>query len=239
MPTEIENIFGVKSGVNLIEPVNLNINPLDIPKVLYPTLGSWNVFQNYLQKNNFVRNPQFNKNQEDTNKIIAEYNNSIANPNFQKITQDAIVAAQTFHKKNDPKIQIDGWVGSQTSQLKYPNSLLIFEGKSNSEPYIPKNNKGFLPIIWGNKRFVVKAEIQSEYAKKNLFAPNSTWEQYDENIHKSTLQTNKLPQSWYTLDQNTEITKNAAQFELKRKQEEIKASTSKAITNLKFKINNI
>ena len=239
MPTEIENIFGVKSGVNLIEPVNLNINPLDIPKVLYSTLGSWNVFQNYLQKNNFVRNPQFNKNQEDTNKIIAEYNNSIANPNFQKITQDAIVAAQTFHKKNDPKIQIDGWVGSQTSQLKYPNSLLIFEGKSNSEPYIPKNNKGFLPIIWGNKRFVVKAEIQSEYAKKNLFAPNSTWEQYDENIHKSTLQTNKLPQSWYTLDQNTEITKNAAQFELKRKQEEIKASTSKAITNLKFKINNI
>ena len=32
---------------------------------------------------------------------------------------------------------------------------------------IPADPKGFLPIIWGNKRFVISAEIQTTYNKKN------------------------------------------------------------------------
>ena len=234
MPTEIENIFGVKSGVNLIEPVNLNINPLDIPKVLYSTLGSWNVFQNYLQKNNFVRNPQFNKNQEDTNKIIVEYNNSITNPNFQKITQDAIVAAQTFHRKSDPKVQINGWVGSQTSQLKYPSAVLMYERAKDQD--IPADPKGFLPIIWGNKRFVISAEIQTTYNKKKLFAPLSSWIQYYENIHVD-LQTKYIQNSWYTLNQETKITKSASEIESQRKIEKTNSQKLKDITDKKLEIN--
>ena len=69
----------IKSGVNLTDIVNLNVNPLDIIKFLYPTLSSWNAFQAYLHKNNFVRDPSFNKNQIDTTKIINNYNNSITN----------------------------------------------------------------------------------------------------------------------------------------------------------------
>ena len=172
----------------------------------------------------FVRDPQFNKNQADTTKVIDDYNKSITNPNLQKITQASIIAAQTFHKISDPKVQIDGWVGSQTSQLKYPDSLIMFENKSNSKLYIPKSDEGFIPIIWGNKRFVMKATLQKQYGEKGLFAPYSVWEPYDENIHKSTLQTQSLQKSWYTLDQNTEIVKNAAQLELQRKAEEVKAN---------------
>ena len=49
----------IKSGVNLTDIVNLNVNPLDIIKFLYPTLSSWNAFQAYLHKNNFVLLSQF------------------------------------------------------------------------------------------------------------------------------------------------------------------------------------
>jgi hypothetical protein len=233
-PPNTDNIFGATSNVNLTDIVKLNLNPLDIPKSLYLTLGSWNAFQNYLQKNNLVRKSEFNKNQEDTNKIIAEYNNSIINPNFQKITQDAIVAAQTFHKKSDPKVQIDGWVGSQTSQLKYPSAILMYERAKDQD--IPANPKGFIPIIWGNKRFVISAEIQTTYDKKGLFAPFSSWIQYDENIHVD-LQTNYIQNSWYTLNQETKITKSASEIESQRKIEKINSQKSKAITDIKLAIN--
>ena len=233
-PPNTDNIFGATSNVNLTDIVKLNENPLDIPKSLYLTLGSWNTFQKYLQKNNLVRNPQFNKNQEDTNKFIAEYNNSITNPNFQKITQDAIVAAQTFHKKSDPKVQIDGWVGSQTSQLKYPSAVIMYERAKDQD--IPADPKGFLPIIWGNKRFVISAEIQTTYNKKKLSAPFSSWIQYDENIHVD-LQTNYIQNSWYTLNQETKITKSASEIESQRKIEKINSQKLKEITDIKYKIN--
>jgi hypothetical protein len=233
-PPNTDNIFGATSNVNLTDIVKLNENPLDIPKSLYLTLSSWNAFQKYLEKNNLVRKPEFNKNQEDTNKNIEEYNNSITNPNFQKITQDAIVAAQTFHKKSDPKVQIDGWVGSQTSQLKYPSAVLMYERAKDQD--IPADPKGFLPIIWGNKRFVISAEIQTTYNKKKLFAPLSSWIQYDENIHVD-LQTNYIQNSWYTLNQETKITKSASEIESQRKIEKINSQKLKAITNIKLAIN--
>jgi hypothetical protein len=236
-PPDTGNIFGATSNVNLTDIVKLNFNPFDIPKPLYSTLSSWNAFQKYLQDIKFVRDPKFNKNQEDTNKIINDYNNSITNPNFQKITQDAIIAAQTFHKKSDPKVQIDGWVGSQTSQLQYPPSLIMFEGTKDNA-FVPLNPKGFIPILWGYKRFVIPAQFQIDYGKKGLYTPQGLWVQYDENIHKSTLQTNVLQNTWYVLNQDTEITRNAAQLELQRQSEKIKTTASNTVTNIKLAINN-
>ena len=235
-PPNTNNIFGATSNVNLTDIVKLNLNPLDIPKFLYPTLSSWNVFQKYLQDNKFVRDPKFNKNQEDTNKIIDEYNSSITNPNLQKITQGAIIAAQTFHKKSDPKVQIDGWVGSQTSQLQYPPSLIMFEGiKDNA--FIPVNPKGFIPILWGYKRFVIPVQVQIDYGKKGLNPPKELWVPYNVDIH-SDLQTNVLQNTWYILNQETEITVNAARIELQRQADKIRANASKKVTDIKLAINN-
>jgi len=239
MPTSPDtgNIFGATSNVNLTDIVNLNENLNDIPKSLYPTLGSWNIFQLYLQKNNLVRDPKFNKTQKDTDEIIKKYNSSISNPQILPINQASIIAAQTFHKITDPKVQIDGWVGSQTSQLKYPKSMLMFvRDPKTPEFFIPKNLKGFLPIIWGNKRFVVNAEVQAKYGKQGLYTPQDLWVPYDENIH-ADLQTEFLQNNWYTLNQSTEISKNATQIELQRKLDEKKAMASKTITDIKLKIN--
>ena len=223
---------------NPIEAINLNYNPLDIPKLLYPTLSSWNVFQEYLRKIGYVADESynFNRRQNDTKKIIDDYNNSITNPNFQKIDRGAILAAQTFHKKNDPRVKIDGWVGSQTSQLRYPPSLEMFI-RIPGEQYIPVNPKGFIPILWGYKRFVIPAQVQIDYGKKGLNPPKELWVPYNVDIH-SDLQTNVLQNTWYILNQETEITINAARIELQRQADKIRANASKKVTDIKLAINN-
>lgn len=229
------NTFGVTSNVNLTNSVNLNLNPLDIPKDLYSSLNSWNIFQKYLQNKGYVKDPTFNKNQENTNNVIDEYNKSISNVNVMPITQDSIVAAQTFHKKNDPNVQIDGWVGSQTSQLSYPSSLIMYES-IKGDIYTPINSKGFIPIIWGYKRFVVTAETQISYGKKKSITPYNLWVIYDENIH-TDLQTKTLQKLWFTLNQETEISINAAQNELQRQNVKISSDSLKRKTDMKLKIN--
>jgi len=241
MDPNTSNIFGVKSGINLTDIVNLNQNPFDIPKIVYPIVTSWNAFQKYLQNNDLVRNPSFNKNQIDTTKIINNYNDSIVdttNPYTQKITQTDIIAAQTFHKINDSKVQIDGWVGSQTSQLKYPKPITFYSSidpKSKNSP--PVSVKGWLPTIWGNKRFVVDAQVITDYVKKGLYPPYSFLILYDENTHKDTLQTSFIPKEWYTLGQNVEVAKNAIQVDLQREVDNVKSNVNKTITNIKVRIN--
>lgn len=222
---------------NPTEAINLNYNPLDIPKLLYPTLSSWNVFQEYLRKIGYVADESynFNKRQNDTKKIIDDYNNSITNPNLQKIDRGAILAAQTFHKKNDPRVKIDGWVGSQTSQLRYPPSSIMFEGIKDNV-FVPINPKGFIPILWGYKRFVIPAQVQIDYGKKGLIPPNTLWVPYNVDIH-SDLQTNVLQNTWYILNQETEITINAAKIEFQRTADRIRANTQKIKTDIKLAIN--
>jgi hypothetical protein len=252
--------------------INLNKNPLDYPGITGEIVVTWNFFQKYLQKIKYVADVSYdsNKRLKDTQKIISDYNEKIETKTIttsnntplseiywqylKPITQDNIKAAQTFHNKNDSRVKIDGWVGSQTSQLIYPiplveftflkskntkkDSYLTINSTEESDIKIPYRNSGYLPVVWGNKRFVVSAQVYTDYTKKKLSPPYSSFYLYDENTYKDTLQ--EIPSDfteWYTVGQNTEITKNAAQIELQRQADSVKAKVSETTTNIKLKIN--
>ena len=247
--------------------INLNKNPLDYPGITGEIVVTWNAFQKYLQKINYVADTSFDYNtrQNDTKNVISNYNKDVetnlSNKFAKIITQDNIRAAQTFHNKNDSRVKIDGWVGSQTSQLKYPIPYIWWVSAPPGEAYIDKNGRtvippptqllkdkyGWLPVIWGNKRFVVSAPTFEKYyfaggntigMNKNDYRfniPYSEYTLYNENTHKATLQ--EVTKEWYTTGQSTEIAKNATQIELQRKADNIKVKASETTTNIKLKIN--
>lgn len=257
--------------------INLNKNPLDYPGITGDIVVTWNVFQDYLRKIKFVGDVtnDFDKS-SNTKKVINNYNKLIETKtltlnnkpiddykNLKLITQDNIKAAQTFHNKNDSRVKIDGWVGSETSQLKYPIPFIYYvtAPPKINEAYIDKKGKtiippptqllkdkyGWLPIIWGNKQFVVSAPTFEKYyfeggntimMNQNDYRfniPYSEFILYNENTHKDKLQ--EVSKEWYTIGQNTEITKNAAQIELQREANNVKANVNKLSTDIKLKIN--
>lgn len=254
---EKTNIFGEKSGVNLIESVKLNINPLQIPgyfinnkyinvstdSPLYSNVGGWNAFQNFLVIKGVVKDPTNNsdENRKLANQLIEEFNSGTAvingrtfdyikNYPFNKITAQHVILAQTYHKISDPNVQIDGWVGSQTSQLRYPTPEGFYEwdtkeqDKTKNKKSNPEGNKSlplikenaYIPIIWGNKRFVVKVEEQvNNYYKtdgKSNIPPPEKWVLYEEdkfpNI-KFAFTNGQPPKEWYTIGKSTEPNKSA------------------------------
>jgi len=102
--------------------------------------------------------------------------------NWVPMTEEIIKTSQTYHKLKNPKIFVDGLLGTQTIQLTYPKGLTL------EQPYycvlnnkIPTNTrvwtiantcgpsktalwgtstnstpfKGYSGGIWGNKRFVI------------------------------------------------------------------------------------
>ena len=121
--------------------INLNKNPLDYPGITGDIAVTWNVFQGYLRKIKFVGDiaNDYDKT-TNTKKVISNYNKLIETKtltlndkpiddykNLKPITEDNIRAAQTFHNKNDSRVKIDGWVGSETSQLKYPIPKVLYK----------------------------------------------------------------------------------------------------------------
>ena len=134
------------------EVINLNKNPLDYPGGLnFEIVVTWNAFQKYLQKIKFVGDVanDFDKT-TNTKKVINDYNKNVdinlSNKFTKIITIDNIKAAQAFHYKNDSRVQIDGWVGSETSQLKYPIPSIYYvtAPPKINEAYIDKKGKKVL-----------------------------------------------------------------------------------------------
>jgi hypothetical protein len=250
-----DNVFGEKSGVDLTKSVNLNSNPFQISGLflgekfidvspdssLYANTAGWNAFQNFLTAKGIVKDPSNNseENKKLANELIIEFNSGTAKINektfdhvvkypFNKITTKQIIFTQTYHKIVDPKVQIDGWVGSQTSQLRYPTILGAYT-PTPGDATMPAKKTGFIPIIWGNKRFVTKIEDQITNSKntKTQLPPKSLWIIYDENLHKATLDLTRIGKEWYLLDQSLEITKSASQLNI------ITAQTNKIKENFK------
>ena len=100
------------------------------------------------------------------------------------LINDATVrAAQNYHLLTSfsgvNRVLVDGWVGSQTSQLVYPGRTLIYlefseesdiNGKSlgvlTKDGVVskrPQYKSGLIPAIWGNRRFVVDARVVDQY----------------------------------------------------------------------------
>jgi hypothetical protein len=94
-----------------------------------------------------------------------------------------VKAAQNYHLITSfsgvNRVLVDGWVGSQTSQLVYPGRYLTYleyseEEDINGKPLgiltkdgivssRPKYKSGLIPAIWGNRRFVVDARVVDQY----------------------------------------------------------------------------
>jgi hypothetical protein len=181
-----DNIFGETSGVDLTAVVNpINLNPLDIFGKDYSeklkTIDTWNRFQSWLRisassilisqgilspgqviRNNPILNSRA-KGKPISDRIIDNYN--ITNPQYP-ITLVDIQNIQLFHQKVNPSVQVDEWVGSQTTQLSYP-SPTTYAVVNNFNP--PKDYRArtlnnnpatlpYFPIIWGNKRFIISRE---------------------------------------------------------------------------------
>jgi hypothetical protein len=215
------NIFGSKTGVNLTNKVILNTNPIQI--LPNSNIAGWNAFHKFLQAKGVINDPS---NNSDVNKkiadgFIAEFNsgNSIVRGIVfdhvlkfpqNKIVSENIFSAQKYHKLTDPTVQVDGWVGSQTSQLIYPSPLAYYVySESDPQSKIPASNVGWIPVTWGNQRYVLSAEklIQTKglFSSKDLIL-------YDENIHGDQLQRNagQFPRNWDTWGNATSISNRSA-----------------------------
>jgi hypothetical protein len=94
-----------------------------------------------------------------------------------------VKAAQNYHLITSfsgvNRVLVDGWVGSQTSQLVYPGRNLFYLAYSEEDDIKgkplgvltkdgivsvrPQYKSGLIPAIWGNKRFVVDARVVDQY----------------------------------------------------------------------------
>lgn len=119
--------------------------------------------------------PIINRNANNlTQQLMTAFNaDPIQNNLGSTITKDIIKAAQCFHKKTDPNVLEDGWVGTQTQQLKYPGFVTSYKVKYKSNAFtyydfseLVKPIYGgpsgdgkiwYAPVVWGNKRYVVKS----------------------------------------------------------------------------------
>lgn len=100
------------------------------------------------------------------------------------LIDDATVrAAQNYHLltsfSGSNRVLVDGWVGSQTSQLVYPQRNLYYLAASNGTDLNgkplgiltkdgivssrPEYTEGLIPAIWGNQKFVIDAKIVDQY----------------------------------------------------------------------------
>jgi len=158
------------TGVDLTAPLQLNPNPLDIESLGGRDKGytreKWSAFLRFanlkIDKNDTSLNSQAGWESLTVN-LIKEFNTSLDSnwvqfggnsPNRGRqnpITRVDIFAIQKFTNKTDPNAKIDGWLGTQTLRMDYPN-LLILTNTNLNEKISPEL---LIPIIWGNKRYVI------------------------------------------------------------------------------------
>jgi hypothetical protein len=99
-----------------------------------------------------------------------------------KITPESVKAIQEYHKKSDQSVQVDSWVGSQTSRMRYPTPNAMYEQSADNKT--PLSTEGYVPVTYGDKQYVVDA---SKYAggKQPLY---SDFVPYDAAQHHEKLQ---------------------------------------------------
>lgn len=260
--SERDLLIGFTSEVPLIVK-ELNKNPLQISGLfkgttfsevppsspLYANSAGWNAFQSFLLAKGVVGKKEFNAKKEAlTKQWIEEFNSgeSVINgkvfDHVKKFPQNVItikqvILAQQYHKKVDPNIQVDeGWVGSQTSQLRYPDMYSYYvwdinEEKRTGSKNLPLITTGaYIPIIWGNKRFIVKVEEQVENyykskGKSSLPLNRENWLLYSEDkfpnikLASETPAGSITPALWYTIDQQTEPNKSSLEVNSKTEQQ--------------------
>ncbi len=242
MASILQLLTGVESrqfsdnGVDLTQPIVLNQNPLDIDKNV--NIYTWNFFQSFLQRERIVNDPRLNSSegyQKAVIPIIQLYNSSLEKfPNYEQlqINNEAISATQKYHLITNPgKIIVDGILGSQTTQMRYPEPVSYYLKQEDTNS--PISTEGFIPVIWGNKRYVVGAKLYDFYIKQNLSVPTEFYRLYEPSLDRD-LQMDFIPSLWYTLGLQTTINSSAEKINRQQRlSEQVKElrKTETKITN--------
>ncbi len=172
-----------QSGVDLTADIIINKDPAQISKDI--NYGGWNAFQSFLKKQTldgepFIGNPRLNttEGKQLGQNMIDTFNNSQYVKDYpqNKITPEQVQAIQQYHKLADPNVQTEGWFGSQTSRMRYPQPTVSYmKGDDNTIA----SKEGYVPVFWGNKRYVAPAT-----SPENI----KTFEIYDPKKHDNLLQ---------------------------------------------------
>jgi len=230
--------YGSITGVDLTAPVVLNPNPLDIQQVGGKPIGSvnekWIYFYLFLQNKKIDTSLNSEQGRKDISvKLIEEFNTNketspwaaFGNVNpfrgaNNPLTRDDIYAIQTFTKITDPNVQVDGWLGTQTAQMQYPRILFSVNiTKGANKEVIPKDLQSFIPVIWGNKRYVISEKVNQEVsASPQTKGPVANYlVLYDPVIHKEKLQTQNLPKNWDIIGSDVSVNQPATFINAKTK----------------------
>lgn len=182
----------VEADKKLTAQINYNTDPALIPEGI--STGGYNAFNSWLNKQTIdgqpvLNNPALNTNEgrkKYTEQFINEFNTTsdyIKKFPQNKIDTNTIKAIQQYHNQTDPNVSVDGWVGSQTSRLRYPTPHVMYIKNSDADQST-KNKSGYLPVQYGNKQYVVEASTYNKggYDLRKDFIP------YDPDKHYSTLQ---------------------------------------------------
>lgn len=173
-------------GPDLLAPITLNTDPRDIEPVKgqppQAVWEKWIYFRAFYTKNVNIKDPFLNTEEgkkKITLEIIEKFNSDVENSNWAKfensspyrgynnpVTREDIFAIQKYHKKVDPNIVIDGWLGTQTYQCAYPgiNFKTFYE---QNESFVPPPDK-LWPVIWGNQRYVI---LVKDYPPGKIIPP--------------------------------------------------------------------
>lgn len=161
-----ERRLGATTGVDLTEDIILNRDPSQIAKGI--NYSAWNNFQKFLKKQQiegkpFVGNPVLNteEGRKYGQEAIDRWNAGDYVKQFpqNKITPEQILAIQQYHKMVDPKVQAEGWLGTQTSGMRYVQPEISYRGEvlPSGMPGAPLSTEGYIPVVWGNKKYVAPA----------------------------------------------------------------------------------
>jgi hypothetical protein len=258
-PSE-KNRFGTVSGVDLKTPPILNENPLDIENVNGLNPGEvylkWLVFSIFLKNKNITTDINSLEGRSKISlELINEFNENVKNKNpylvnFPPLNRADIEAIQRFTKKTDPNIQVDGWVGTQTVQLKYPLQTILevtyrlWDKQNKPDEYGPNRypSNTLVPIIWGNKRYVVPVSDYLNSLKTNKIS-FPFWRLYDPSTDKSRLPYNTINKTlrttfgpekmWEQMDNDITIEDklNINQTTLKEQQNKLQLSEQTKLVN--------
>ena len=177
--------------------VILNEDPSTIPQNVNP--GGYNAFQTYISKKNLTGDTRMDSNEGRkilTDELIKEFNSSDYVKQFPKnaITPEAIKAIQSYTKLSDPNVQVDGWVGSETSQMRYPTPQLIYQAKSNDpkDPNykMPINMTDSIQVKYGNKNYLLPAEKYKDFKRTDFIDPETRTSAFTYEFGGSHSQTN-------------------------------------------------
>jgi hypothetical protein len=160
---------------------------------------------------------EFNTNQ-DSNWV--RFGGSSPNRGFQNpLTREDIYAIQRFTQKTDPNAQVDGWLGTQTLRMEYPKLLTMivvnkYKDKDGKEIVTNGAPELLIPIVWGNKRYVVSNGDFEKWNKENSSTRKSLFQiitLYDPTKHPEDKWTYNFNtrREWTSLAETVSISKSA------------------------------